>query len=66
MLSSQDTSVVEIMDFLDKCEAVGKGIETVLGPVFDTNGEMLPPSSTNHVAYEARQLKMLFLKLSAT
>lgn len=54
----------EILEFFDKCEQVGKNIETVIGPPIDSNGEVLPPSTTNNVAFEARQLKMLFLKLA--
>lgn len=53
----------EILEFLDKAEIAGSSIPTVIGPQVDmgdgaTNGE-----SHRTVAFEARQLKNIFLKL---
>lgn len=63
MLILKDTSMNEILDFLDKAEKEGRSILTVLGPQVDLNGDGLPDPVTHNVAFEARQLKMLFLKL---
>jgi DNA-binding ferritin-like protein (Dps family) len=56
----------EILDFLDKAEAAGQNVVTVIGPQVDlslndpaTDGE----NTTQNVSWEARQLKSLFLKL---
>ncbi len=64
MLILKDTSLTEIIDFLEKCEGVGKKVTTSTGPNLDSNGFPIEESATHNVAYEARQLKMLFLKLS--
>lgn len=55
----------EIMEFFEKAEAAGKNIPTVLAPHIDVgNDAAIPDPETHNVAYEARQLKNLFLKLS--
>ena len=53
----------QIIEFLEKAEQAGKGIQTVMGPNFDV-GSAAPDPNTHNVSYEARQLKTLFLKLS--
>jgi hypothetical protein len=62
MLILKDSSMDEILEFLDKAEAAGAKVPSVIGPQVDLNGEgaELPPQT---VAFEARQLKNLFLKL---
>jgi tetratricopeptide repeat protein 30 len=64
MLIIKDTSMNEILDFFDKAEAAGKNIATVLSPSYDV-GEGAPDAETHNVAYEARQLKNLFMNLCA-
>jgi tetratricopeptide repeat protein 30 len=65
LLVLKDASTEEILEFLDKAEAAGKTIPAVIGPQVDlseatgTTDDSLPRT----VAYEARQLKALFLKL---
>jgi DNA-binding ferritin-like protein (Dps family) len=55
----------EVLDFLDKAESAGQSIQTVIGPQVDlaidpaTDSE----STAQTVAFEARQLKAMFLKL---
>ena len=56
MIVMKDASVMEILMFLDAAEAYGKDITTVINPLDTDNVK-------NTVAYEARQLKRLFLKL---
>ena len=53
----------EILDFFDKAELVGQNIPSILGPQVDFGDGSGPDPATNNVAFEARQLKMLFLKL---
>lgn len=53
----------EILDFLEKAEASGQTIPTVIGPQVDINGEISNDNNSNTVSYEARQLKNVFLKL---
>lgn len=52
----------EITEFLEKAEIAGKSISTVMAPLIDA-GDGGGESEMNNVAYEARQLKALFLKL---
>ena len=53
----------EILEFLDKVEAVGGNISTVITPQINMSGEPEEANHTHKVSFEARQLKMLFLKL---
>ena len=53
----------EILEFLDKAEAAGQNVQSVIGPQVDLNGEDEPEQNNRNVAFEARQLKNLFLKL---
>ena len=53
----------EILDFFDKAEAVGHNVMTVIGPQVEIGDDGRPDPSTHNVSFEARQLKMLFLKL---
>ena len=62
MLVLKDSSMEEILEFLDKAEQAGAKIPSVIAAQVETNDSSVDLS--NHtVAYEARQLKMLFLKL---
>lgn len=64
MLILKDSSLEEILEFLDKAEAAGQNVMSVIAPQIDLgNGESAADISTHNVAYEARQLKSLFLKL---
>lgn len=62
MLILKDTSMDEILEFLDKAEAAGQNVPSVIGAQVNLGGEEEDHSHHN-VAYEARQLKNLFLKL---
>lgn len=51
----------EILEFFDKAEAVGQSIPAEVGPQVDLGeGNQEAP---NTIAYEARQLKYLYLRL---
>ena len=52
-----------ILEFFDKAEAAGRNIPAVIGPQVDLTGDGAAPESVQTVAFEARQLKNLFLKL---
>lgn len=61
MLILKDTSMDEILEFLDKAEAAGQKVPSSIGPQVDLgDGADHTPQT---VAFEARQLKNLFLKL---
>jgi tetratricopeptide repeat protein 30 len=62
MLILKDSSMEEIIDFLNKAEIAGANIVTVIGPQVEL--ECTDSTTPNTVAFEARQLKQLFLKLS--
>jgi tetratricopeptide repeat protein 30 len=69
MLILKDSSIEEILDFFDKAEAAGQNIPAVIGPQvdvpqYDANGELIPDAPPPTVAFEARQLKALFMKLA--
>lgn len=64
MIIIKDSSLEEILEFLDKVEAVGHNITTVLAPQIDVSGNINEnDNSTHNVSFEARQLKRIFLKL---
>mmetsp|Transcript_17791 Transcript_17791/g.18537 ORF Transcript_17791/g.18537 Transcript_17791/m.18537 type:complete len:662 (-) Transcript_17791:23-2008(-) len=64
MLILKDSSMNEVIEFLEKAELHGKNISTIMGPQIDIgNGEPPLDPATHNVAYEARQLKAIFLKL---
>lgn len=52
----------EILEFLDKAEAAGRNVPSVIGPQVDL-GDGSSDTAHHNVSYEARQLKNLFLKL---
>ena len=56
MLIVKDTSLSEIIDFLDMADQHGKNIATVINPLQE-------PDEKKTVSYEARELKRMFLKL---
>merc|ERR1712025_905853 len=58
----KDTSVHEIISFLEACDSHGTNITTVITPAVDPDGKR-PAVATHNVSYEARQLKKIFLKL---
>jgi hypothetical protein len=52
----------EILEFLDKAEAAGQNVpSTISAQVVEEDGE--GGASQHNVAFEARQMKNLFLKL---
>lgn len=54
----------EILDFLDKAEQAGQHIPSVIAPQIDLNNtDTFDDPTTKTVAFEARQLKLLYLKL---
>jgi tetratricopeptide repeat protein 30 len=64
----RDTSLDEILDFLDRAEEFGKEVPSVIGPQVeasgvDADGNEIENQTPANVTYEARQLKNLFLKL---
>eukprot|EP01034_Spumella_vulgaris_P021415 gene21415-27445_t len=62
MLILKDSSMDEILEFLDKAEAAGQTVPSVIEPqVAAEEGE--EQSAQRTVAFEARQMKNLFLKL---
>jgi hypothetical protein len=65
MLILKDSSMDEILDFLDKAEAAGQNVMSVIGSQVDAaEGEGASGSSgPATVSFEARQLKTLFLRL---
>jgi tetratricopeptide repeat protein 30 len=63
MLILKDTSMDEILEFLDKAEAAGQKVPSVIGPQVDLAGDGSGEHAPQTVAFEARQLKNLFLKL---
>jgi hypothetical protein len=63
MLILKDSSMDEILEFLDKAEAAGGSVHSTIGPQVDIAGEAALDSPPQTVAFEARQLKNLFLKL---
>ena len=60
MLILRDSSIEEVLEFLDRAEQHGQNVPSVIGPQVDGAEDAEPASS---VAFEARQLKTLFLKL---
>lgn len=56
MLIMKDTSLSEIIDFLDMADEHGKKIQTVINPLEEFDEK-------HTVSYEARELKRMFLKL---
>lgn len=62
LLVLKDSSMEEILDFLDKAEKAGASIPAVIGPQVDL-GENKDADKPTTVAFEARQLKSIFLKL---
>lgn len=59
MIILKDSLFNEILQFFDNCEHHGRDIQVVVDPV----GIEQLDASKNTVAYEARLLKSLFLKL---
>lgn len=56
MLIIKDTSISEIVDFLDMADEHGKKIPTVINPLEEVD-------ERHTVSYEARELKRMFIKL---
>lgn len=61
LLVLKDSAMEEILEFLDKAEKAGHSIPAVIGPQVDL-GEG-KDEGQNTVAFEARQLKSIFLKM---
>lgn len=62
LLILRDSSLDEVLEFLDRAEQHGHNVPSVTGPQVEGINEGLD-TSTHNVAFEARQLKNLFLKL---
>jgi DNA-binding ferritin-like protein (Dps family) len=58
----QDSSMNEILEFFEKAELAGKNVQTVVAPHIE-GGDDAPDPDTHNVAFEARQLKAMYLKL---
>lgn len=56
MMVIKDTTISEVIDFLDSADQNGKGIATVFNPL-----EELDEKKT--VSYEARELKRMYMKM---
>ena len=56
MLIMKDSSLNEIIEFLDLADEQGKKIPTVFNPLEELDEKQ-------YVSYEARELKRMFLKL---
>jgi tetratricopeptide repeat protein 30 len=62
MLILKDTSMDEILEFLDKAEIAGQKVPSIIAAQVDV-GDGSADTAPQTVAFEARQLKNLFLKL---
>ena len=58
----KDTSIHEILNFLEACDSHGANVTTVITPTVNPDGHH-PGEATYNVSHEARQLKRLYLKL---
>ena len=63
MLILKDASMDEILEFLGKAEEAGQNVMSVIGPQVDPAGDGSVDEKPATVAYEARQLRALFLRL---
>ena len=63
MLTLKDSTIHEIVDFLDQADLHGAKIKTTIGPSVDPDGHHPVDTSTHNVSYEARQIKRIYLKL---
>jgi len=66
MLVIKDDSMYEILSFLDAADQHGAKIPTVIAPSVVIEGQAgsgAEDRSTHNVAFEARQIKQLYLKL---
>jgi DNA-binding ferritin-like protein (Dps family) len=52
----------EVIEFLEKAEQAGQNIASIIGPQVDL-GDGTHQDTNQTVAYEARQLRNLFIKL---
>ncbi len=63
MLTLKDTTLHDIISFLDAADKFGGGITTVINTEVDPDGTTPIDHSTRNVSWEARQLKKMFLAL---
>ena len=63
MLMLKDSSMHEIISFLDAAHQHGASIPTVIAPSVVIDGQAQEDQSTNNVAFEARQIKKIYIKL---
>lgn len=63
MLILKDTTLHDILSFLDAADAHGANITTVVDVEIDVDGNHPIDHSTRNVSWEARQLKKMFLAL---
>mmetsp|Transcript_16108 Transcript_16108/g.32071 ORF Transcript_16108/g.32071 Transcript_16108/m.32071 type:complete len:646 (+) Transcript_16108:16-1953(+) len=65
MLVLKDTTMQDILNFLDAADAHGANITTVIETEVDPDGNHPIDHSTRNVSWEARQMKKLFLSLES-
>lgn len=63
MLMIKDASMHEVITFLDAANEHGEKIATFIAPSVTIEGAAVEDTSTHNVAFEARQIKKLYLKL---
>jgi len=63
MLMLKDASMLEVLTFLDAANKHGAKIPTVIAPSVVIDGAAAEDTSTHNVAFEARQIKKLYLRL---
>lgn len=63
MLTLKDSTIHEIIEFLDAADVNGAKIKTTIGPSVDPDGNHPIDAGIHNVSYEARQIKRIYLKL---
>jgi len=63
LLTLKDASMHEVITFLDAADEHGAKIPTFIAPSVVIEGQAVQDTSTHNVAFEARQIKKLYLKL---
>ena len=64
MLVLKDTTMQDILNFLDAADQHGANITTIIDTEVDPDGNHPIDHSTRNVTWEARQMKKLFLSLA--
>lgn len=63
MLTLKDSTLHEIIEFLEAADQHGAKIKTSLGPNLNPDGTHPIDANVDNVAYEARQIKRMYLRL---